>query len=109
MNPIRTTSYTSGTRFLRTLPPDHHRAFANRVPEAVTVEIAEAGHYPHETDSTKLLEPMQIFLASTVPFQYSATSWVDRLTHLSQPTAAGPDRRGTVNATQPSASTTSGG
>jgi hypothetical protein len=61
MNPIRTTSYTSGTRFLRTLPPDHHRAFANHVPEAVTVEIAEAGHYVHETDSTKLLDPMQIF------------------------------------------------
>jgi hypothetical protein len=44
MNPIRATSYTSGIRCLRTIPPDHHRAFANHVPEAVTVKIAEAGH-----------------------------------------------------------------
>jgi pimeloyl-ACP methyl ester carboxylesterase len=54
-----------------TIPPDHHRAFANRVPEAVTVEIAGTGHYPHETDSNQLLKPMQTFLSSTVPFEYS--------------------------------------
>lgn len=31
-----------------TIPPHHHRAFATRVPEAVAVEIAGAGHSPHE-------------------------------------------------------------
>ena len=59
-----------------TIPPDHHRAFANRVPEAVTVEIAGTGHYPHETDSNQLLKPMQTFLSSTVPFEYSEKSWL---------------------------------
>ena len=39
-----------------------------------------------------------MFLASTVPFQYSETSWVDRLTHLSEHAAAGPDVPATVNA-----------
>ena len=62
-----------------TIPPHHHQAFAARVPEAVTVKIAAAGHYPHETDSAQLLEPMLTFLSSTVPFEYSE-SWVDRLT-----------------------------
>jgi pimeloyl-ACP methyl ester carboxylesterase len=66
-----------------TIPPDHHRAFATRVPEAVTVEIAGAGHYPHETDSAQLLEPIQTFLSSTVPFEYSEKSWVDRLAETS--------------------------
>jgi pimeloyl-ACP methyl ester carboxylesterase len=65
-----------------TIPPHHHQAFASHVPDAVTVEIAGAGHYPHETASTQLLEPMLSFLSSTVPFEYSETSWVDRLTHL---------------------------
>jgi pimeloyl-ACP methyl ester carboxylesterase len=65
-----------------TIPPDHHRAFASRVPKAVMVEITGAGHYPHETHSSQLLAPLQKFLASTAPFQYSETSWVDRLTHL---------------------------
>ncbi len=66
-----------------TIPPDHHRAFASRVPEAVTLEIRGAGHYPHETHSSHLLAPLQEFLASTAPFQYSEASWVDRLTQLS--------------------------
>lgn len=65
-----------------TIPPHHHRAFANRVPDAVTVEIAGAGHYPHETDSAKLIGPMLRFLSSTAPFEYSETSWVDRLTQM---------------------------
>lgn len=69
-----------------TIPPDHHRAFASRVPEAVTVEIAGAGHYPHETHTSQLLQPMQTFLASTEPFHYSETSWVDRLTQMSDST-----------------------
>ncbi|GFG64426.1 hydrolase [Mycobacterium kubicae] len=64
-----------------TIPPHHHRAFAERVPAALTVEIPGAGHYPHETASAQLLPPMQAFLSSTVPFSYSEESWVDRLTH----------------------------
>ena len=65
-----------------TIPPEHHRAFAARVPEAVKVEISGAGHYPHETNSAQLLEPIKTFLSSTVPFVYSESSWVDRLTDM---------------------------
>jgi pimeloyl-ACP methyl ester carboxylesterase len=64
-----------------TIPPHHHRAFARHVPGAVTIEIPGAGHYPHETDSAKLLRPVQAFLSSTAPFEYSEASWVERLTH----------------------------
>lgn len=72
-----------------TIPPDHHRTFASRIREAVTVEITGAGHYPHETHSAQLLEPLQMFLTSTEPFQYSETSWVDRLTQMSDRTTHG--------------------
>ncbi|GFG55809.1 alpha/beta fold hydrolase [Mycolicibacterium agri] len=66
-----------------TIPPDHHRDFAARVPDAVTVEIDGAGHYPHETHSARLLEPIQDFLASTKPCEYSEQSWVRRLRRAS--------------------------
>jgi pimeloyl-ACP methyl ester carboxylesterase len=66
-----------------TIPPEHHRAFATHVPGAATIEIAGAGHFPHETDSAQLLGPMLTFLASTLPFAYSESSWVDRLTQSS--------------------------
>src|SRR6201999_3765462 len=33
----------------KTIAPRHHRAFAKRVPHAVTAQIPDAGHYPHET------------------------------------------------------------
>jgi len=49
---------------------------------AFASQVDRSGHYPHETDSTQLLEPILEFLSSTVPFEYSETSWVDRLTHL---------------------------
>jgi hypothetical protein len=48
----------------------------------VTVEIAGAGHHPHETNSAQLLPPIQTFLSSTTPFEYSEASWDDRLTCL---------------------------
>ena len=63
-----------------TIPPHHHLAFAERVPGAVAVEIPGAGHYPHETDSEQLLGPLQDFLSSTAPSEYSEASWVQRLT-----------------------------
>lgn len=63
-----------------TIPPDHHRSFAVCVPETFTTEIAGAGHYPHETHSADLVAPMKAFLQSTSPFEYSESSWVQRLT-----------------------------
>jgi pimeloyl-ACP methyl ester carboxylesterase len=63
-----------------TIPPRHHLALAERVPHAVMVEIADAGHYPHETASAQLLPAMETFLRSTQPFRYSKTRWVEQLT-----------------------------
>ncbi|WAJ42989.1 hypothetical protein OK015_17240 [Mycobacterium sp. Aquia_216] len=55
-------------------------AFAERVPHAVMVEIADAGHYPHQTAAAQLLPAMEKFLSSTRPFRYSESRWVQQLT-----------------------------
>jgi pimeloyl-ACP methyl ester carboxylesterase len=64
----------------KTIPPQHHHALAERVPHAVTVEIAGAGHYPHETAPTQLLSALQTFLAATQPFRYVEDRFVQLLT-----------------------------
>jgi pimeloyl-ACP methyl ester carboxylesterase len=64
----------------KTIPPQHHRALAERVPHAVTVEIADAGHYPHETAPAQLLSALQTFLAATQPFRYVEDRFVQLLT-----------------------------
>jgi pimeloyl-ACP methyl ester carboxylesterase len=64
----------------KTIPPRHHHALAKRIPHAVTVEIADAGHYPHETAPAQLLSAMQTFLSATQPFRYSEDRWVQLLT-----------------------------
>jgi len=73
-----------------TIPPRHHVALAERVPHAVVVEIAGAGHYPHETDSARLLPAMTTFLAATEPFQYSEGRWIDQLTQSRSHDSSGP-------------------
>jgi pimeloyl-ACP methyl ester carboxylesterase len=65
----------------KTIPPRHQRAFAGILPHAVTVEIAAAGHYPHETASTQLLPALIAFLSTTTAFRYSETRWRHLLTH----------------------------
>jgi pimeloyl-ACP methyl ester carboxylesterase len=72
----------------KTIPPRHHRALAEQVPHAVTVEIADAGHYPHETAPAQLLSAMQTFLSATQPFRYRQGRWVQQL--LNQPTRSAP-------------------
>jgi pimeloyl-ACP methyl ester carboxylesterase len=64
----------------KTIPPQHHHALADRARHAVTVEIADAGHYPHETAPTQLLSALQTFLAATRPFRYVEDRWVRLLT-----------------------------
>lgn len=64
----------------KTIPPQHHHALAERVPHAVTVEIADAGHYPHETAPAQLLSALQTFLAATQPFRYVEDRFVRLLT-----------------------------
>lgn len=63
-----------------TIPPHHHQTFAERVPHAVMVEIAGAGHYPHETNAPQLVAAMGAFLSTTSPFEYSEARWTDLLT-----------------------------
>jgi hypothetical protein len=65
----------------KTMPPRHQQAFADAVPHAVTVEIAAAGHYLHETASTQLLPALIEFLSTTTAFRYSETRWRHLLTH----------------------------
>lgn len=66
----------------KTIPPHHHHALAQRVPHAVTAEIAGAGHYPHETAPAPVLAAMQAFLAGSTPFQYSDARWLELLTQV---------------------------
>jgi pimeloyl-ACP methyl ester carboxylesterase len=54
----------------RTIPPRHQHGFARRLPAPHLVEIADAGHFPHETAPERLLPPLRAFLASTPPFRY---------------------------------------
>ena len=71
----------------KTIPPRHHHALAERVKHAVTVEIADAGHYPHETAPLQVLSAMETFLADTKPFRYTDERWLQLLT---QPRTADP-------------------
>ncbi|MEV4534475.1 alpha/beta fold hydrolase [Asanoa sp. NPDC049518] len=61
----------------RTIPPQHHRAIAAATPSLHTAEIADAGHYPHETAPERLLPAIQSFLSATRPFRYSEADWRD--------------------------------
>jgi pimeloyl-ACP methyl ester carboxylesterase len=65
----------------KTIPPRHHHALAAQVSHAVTVAIAGAGHYPHETAPAPLLSAMLAFLSTTQPFQYVEDRWIHQLTH----------------------------
>jgi pimeloyl-ACP methyl ester carboxylesterase len=59
----------------QTIPPAHHRAAAQQLGTPYALEIAGAGHYPHETAAAQVLPVVQSFLASTVPLRYSETHW----------------------------------
>ena len=64
----------------KTIPPDHHRALARQLPNPHVVEIANAGHSPHETAPAALTPAIHAFLASTTPFTYNETRWRELLT-----------------------------
>jgi pimeloyl-ACP methyl ester carboxylesterase len=63
----------------KTIAPHHHDGFAKRIPHAVTAQIPDAGHYPHETAPAQLLSAIQTFLAATQPFRYVENRWVQLL------------------------------
>jgi pimeloyl-ACP methyl ester carboxylesterase len=64
----------------KTIPPRHHRALAERIPHALIVEIADAGHYPQETAPEQMLSALQTFLAATRAFRYTEDRFVQLLT-----------------------------
>jgi len=64
----------------RTIPPHHHRSAARQLPDAETVEIPSAGHYPHETAAETLLPRLHGFLASNPAFRYNESRWRQAVT-----------------------------
>jgi len=64
----------------RTIPPHHHRTLARALPGTRTAEIADAGHFPHETAPERLLPAVREFLDRTEPFRYDLTRWREVLT-----------------------------
>jgi pimeloyl-ACP methyl ester carboxylesterase len=63
-----------------TIPPHHHRTVGGELADPRFVEVAGAGHYPHETHPAALLPAIHQFLRSTEPFQHSETRWRTLLT-----------------------------
>jgi pimeloyl-ACP methyl ester carboxylesterase len=59
----------------QTIPPEHHRTLARRLPKAVTCEIPRAGHYPQETSPIQLTDALISFLASSAPYEYDEDRW----------------------------------
>jgi pimeloyl-ACP methyl ester carboxylesterase len=59
----------------RTIPPHHHQSAARQLPDAESVEVPSAGHYPHETSPESLLPRLHGFLVGTAPFRYSESRW----------------------------------
>jgi len=52
------------------IPPAHHHELARNLPPRHVVEIADAGHYPQDTEPAQLLRPLLAFLRRTDPFEY---------------------------------------
>ncbi|HEY2042112.1 MAG TPA: alpha/beta fold hydrolase [Jatrophihabitans sp.] len=73
----------------KTIPPHHHHSLAQLLPDARMVEIAGAGHYPHETAADRLLPQLQEFLRLSAPFHYSEDRWRELLTATTEVGGAG--------------------
>jgi pimeloyl-ACP methyl ester carboxylesterase len=64
----------------KTIPPRHHRAVAGLLAKPCLVEIAGAGHYPHETAPDRVLPPLRHFLSTSPAFPYTEDRWQQLLT-----------------------------
>ena len=67
----------------RTIPPHHHQSLARQLPDARSLEIRDAGHYPHETAPAELLAAVHDFLQTTDRFHYTESRWRELLTQRS--------------------------
>lgn len=55
------------------IPPSQHYKLASTLPKRHVVEIADAGHYPQDTEPAQVLRPLLAFLRSTPAFEYDDT------------------------------------
>jgi pimeloyl-ACP methyl ester carboxylesterase len=62
------------------IPPAHHRSAVAALDSPPFLEIAGAGHYPHETAAAALLTVLRRFLTTTEPFRYDETVLRSQLT-----------------------------
>jgi len=74
----------------KTIPPSHHRDLADHLPNARTLEIHGAGHYPHETAPGMLVPAMREFLRKSEPYEYSEFHWRALLTPHMQEVISSP-------------------
>lgn len=65
------------------IPPHHHKALVDRLPGCHPVQIAGAGHFPHETAPSQLFPSLGTFMSSTTPFSYDEADWRERQLKLS--------------------------
>lgn len=63
----------------KAIPPEHHPRVAQRLPNALTLEIANAGHYPQESSPVPLAKAMVSFLTTTAPHAYDEGRWRSRV------------------------------
>jgi pimeloyl-ACP methyl ester carboxylesterase len=63
----------------KAIPPEHHPRVAERLPNAVTLAIPGAGHFPQETAPAPLAEAMIAFLTSSAPHEYDEDRWRSRV------------------------------
>lgn len=63
----------------RAIPPEHHRRAAQRLPNALTCELANAGHFPQETTPVPLTTAMVSFLTSSAAHAYDEDLWRSRV------------------------------
>ncbi|MBB5867356.1 pimeloyl-ACP methyl ester carboxylesterase [Allocatelliglobosispora scoriae] len=63
----------------RTIPPAHQSGIVKHLAHAHLAEIADAGHYPHETHTAAVLPLLQHFLATAPAARHTESRWRRRL------------------------------
>lgn len=59
----------------RTIPPHHHAVVAELRKDSRTLELADAGHFPHETEPDAIVAAIRFFVNGTNPFRFDERHW----------------------------------
>ena len=59
----------------RTIPPHHHAIVADALARSRTLELPDAGHFPHETDPVATCLAVQQFIRDTEPYRFDEDVW----------------------------------